>query len=355
MLVITKNGNPARHLRQYKPYIPRPVREARLVEYLGSEESYIGICKSSEQLAFPVPVMGTQLFAVDGMVIPAIEGAAFTSLSDIIAEATAGKQQELWFNKVGVVGTAAISSTLWYEGLLPSAGAAPGTLASGGTNYTRSTAGAIGPQVNADGGDTLHLLSGFASATVAGNTLMLIDRIWGGLIDRTTTSAQSITMTPTRYETTGSTGTSKNNQAFVEVSTVLANTAHSYTSFTYVDDSGNTTETAAAITGRAAAVVKTFDHSGIFIPINTGDRGISDITSITLSATLASGAMSLILCHPLAIMPCNVANQGQFFDYINGMFNMIRIYDDACLSFIESYKPSTTATSYFGKFVLVSG
>jgi hypothetical protein len=42
-------------------------------------------------------------------------------------------------------------------------------------------------------------------------------------------------------------------------------------------------------------------------------------------------------------------------DGINSAFNLQRIYDDACLSFLEISKSAVTATNWWGAVNMVSG
>lgn len=274
----------------------------------------------------------------------------FASRSDAISEATSGgKLQSLLINKVGVTGVAAAHNTLWFEGNVPAAGSAGANLAAG-TNCTRTTTGAIGPQTNAAGGDTLHLAGAQMLGTVGANTLMLYDRLWHGVIDRTVSTTQTVTMTPPRYATTDSVG----NFAFVEIQVALPATAHNIT-LQYVDQDGNAAENAAALAGISSGIAKRLDHTPWCVPLNAGDTGFRDLTQITLSATLASGTIQLVAGHFLGYLPCPVANTMPLFDFLSGPLNPPRIQDDACLSLLEVSKGATTATTYNGAIVLLSG
>lgn len=358
-LIFDKTPNPYRHILK-RPWITPPVSEARFVRVFG-EEQYEALMLASLPHKWPIPILGTVCYAVEGKLIPRIAGAGFTSLSDLINEATnGGKSQFVQFQRVGVTGVVAAHNTLWFEGSVPAAGAAGAALA-GGTNCTRTTTGALGPQDNAAGGDTLHLVTGYVQATVASMTLLLYDRIWHGVPVITSGSGtpQTVTMTPARYAGTGAGGTSKGNFAFVEISSALPATAHGW-DFQYIDDNGNTAETSPTVTGLSSGIAKRLDTAigGSYIaPLNAGDVGISDLTQWTLrTANLASGALNFALGHPLCLLPCSTAaNQMVVLDGINSQFNLLRIYDDACLALLEINKAATTATTYTGAFQLVSG
>lgn len=305
----------------------------------------------------PIPILSLpQVQICDGLLLPVFQGAGFSSLSDLINEATTGgKAQDLLYSKTGITGVANSSSTLWTAAGNPSAGSAGAALA-GGTNCTNATAGAI-PQRNATGGDTLHITTVWSMPSVANNTLLLFDRIWHGTAAASTAGAQTVTMTPTRYDTTGSTGTSKGNFATVEVTATLGATAHTWT-IQYVDDSGNSAETTAGNVGVSGCIASRLDVAASAMwsaNLNTGDMGISDITQFTMGASVTGAGTNIVLGHPLGFIPQPVAQQMVVLDGINSAFNLVQVLDDACLSLFELYKLATTATQYNGWIKLVSG
>ena len=287
-----------------------------------------------------------------GAKAPVTAYAGFASFSDFLAELSVKQQIIGPFVKVGVTGVAGVTNTLWYEGSQPAAGATAAALASG-TNHTKSTTGAI-QFVNAASGDTLHLIGAAVNVSLSPNTLLLYDRIWAGEPAINTTGAQTVTMTPARYASLTETAQDYcgGNFAFVEVRVVLPATAHNWT-LQYVDQAGNAAENAPVLTGVSSAIAKRLDHTSAapwFIPLNAPDSGISDITQITLSATLASGSPCLVLGHPLAMWPLLMGgNATALFDHVNGSAPWIpRIFDDACLAMMEINKASTSAVTYNG-------
>jgi len=64
------------------------------------------------------------------------------------------------------------------------------------------------------------------------------------------------------------------------------------------------------------------------------------------SAAVATGVINFVIGHPLAWMPCPVANLVNLFDFIGTAFNLVRIFDDAAMAFLEVNKPTTGATNY---------
>ena len=284
--------------------------------------------------------------------------AGFTSLSDLIAEATAGKRREFQFQKVGTTGVVNVTNSLWGVGNMPAAGA-NAAAAPGGTVPDDSTTGAF-PFTNPTGGDTQHFVSGFPLASVAGNTLLLYDRLFAVNKTMASTATESVTGVPTRYQSTtgGAADSAEGNFLFVEVGgTALAATAHNWTVCLYTDQSGNGSATLPSLTGNSGAIVRRLDHpvGQWFAPLATGDTGIQQLDQMQCSASVATGVINFVIGHPIAWMPCPIANLVCVADGINSAFNLARIFDDAALAFLEVCKPATTATTYNGSWTTVSG
>lgn len=279
---------------------------------------------------------------------------AFSSLGDLIAEATGGKRQEFPFVKTGTTGVVGVSNTLWGVGAMPSAGAVA-SAAPGGRAPTKATAGAL-PFANPTGGDTQHFVSGFPLATVI-NTLLLYDRIFDVVKAASSSATEAVTGVPTRYQSTtqGAADYIGGNFLFVEQFSALAATAHNWTACLYTDDAGNASQTLPSLASPGTALINRLDHAGWFAPLAVGDTGIKELDQMQCSAGTITGNANFVIGHPIAWMPCPIANVVCIMDGINTAFNLARIFDDACLAFLEVYKPTTTATQYTGTFTTVSG
>lgn len=284
--------------------------------------------------------------------------AGFASLSDLISEATTGgKKQILNYQKTGPTGVASVTSSLWRLGAMPAAGTTP-SAAPGGNAPTKATTGAL-PFNNAASGDTLHLVSSAGVATVAGMSMLLYDRIFHVAKTINSTATEAVTGVPTRYQSTTGSGPDvvEGNFLFVEVGgTALAATAHNWTVCTYTDQDGNAS-TLPSLTGNSGAIVDRLDHptGQWFAPLETGDTGIRTLTQMQCSALVATGAVNFVIGHPIAWMVHPLANQVVIMDYVNTAFNLERIFDDACLAFLEPLKNATTATTFSGAITVVSG
>lgn len=282
---------------------------------------------------------------------------AFTSLSDLIAEASAGKNYYYNFQKVGTTGVVASTNTLWFVGNMPAAGAAAGA-APGGTVPTDATTGAF-PFTNPTSGDTQHFVYGDVTCGTAANTLLVYDRIFSVTKTMNSTATEAVTGVPTRYTSTtgGAANSAEGNFLIIECRTVLPATAHNWTVCTYTDQSGNVGATLPSVTGNSANIVNRLDQPAgtWFNPLASGDTGLTALTQMQCSALVATGNIDFTIGHPIAMLPCPVANMVCVTDGINTAFNLTRIFDDACLAFLEITKPATAATTYIGTVRGVAG
>lgn len=329
----------------------RATHLARLERWLGAEQ-LLQLHQSSLGVRYPIPVLNIpgKVYAHDGDFYGMIAGGTgFSSLSDLISEATVGgKRQDKMFTKIGTLTAINSFASLWNVGAMPGAGGAPASRP-GGAVPTNATVGGL-QQADPAGSDTLHITTGFSQGSVAPNTLLLYDRLFhAAAINHNSSAAQTITGVPTRYATT----TSPGNFAFLEVTTVLTSTPFNIT-MTYTDQAGNGAEAAPTLAGSFSSAVTRIPHNPWFIPLNAADTGLRTCTQIQFSAAAASGVSNLVMGHPLAYMPCPQANVMLPLDGINSAFNLVEILTGACLAFIE-IKGVGTATTYNGQVIMVSG
>jgi len=283
--------------------------------------------------------------------------AGFASLSDLIAEASTGKRREYAFQKVGATGVINVTNSLWGLGNLPPAGA-NGSAAPGGRACNDSTTGAF--PIDNVSADTRHFVMAAHTASVAANSLLLYDRIFDVAKTMNSGATESVTGVPTRYQS--STVTDANyaggNFAFVEVGSVaLAATAHNWTVCQYRNQAGTDAQSFPSLTGNASAIVRRLDHpvGQWFMPLAGSDVGVMDLAQMQCSTTVATGEINFVIGHPLAFMPCPVANMVCITDGLNTAFNLVRIFDDAAMAFLEMPKPATGATTYSGTITAVHG
>ena len=282
---------------------------------------------------------------------PSRLNAGFASLSDFIVQfSTPSKRRQFPFFKVGPSGTAGAAASLWQSIGGPGAGAA-GSASPGGRACDDMTAGAMS-LMNAAGGQTMKYVSSSPIASVAANTLLLYDRLFDVAKNMNSNATEAVTGVPTRYQSTVSTNEdwAGGNFAFPEVQGVLAATGHNWTVCQYTDDAGNAAQSFPSIAGVASAAAQRIDLllGAWFMPLAAGDFGLTRVTQMQLSAAVATGTANFVIGHPIAVMPCPIA--GQVTPLESTAYAFERIFDDACLSFLELPKPSGTATNYSGFF-----
>jgi hypothetical protein len=286
------------------------------------------------------------------------QAGAFGSLDALVAAATAGKKQDITFQKVGSASNSTASETsLWRAGNQPAAGGAAAA-APGGTVPTSATTGALGFFNAPANANTHHFVAGYAMASVAGNTLLLYDRIFAAAKTMNSTATEAVTGVPTRYtnQATGNDDYIGGNFCFPECGTVLPATAHNWTVCQYTDQAGNAANSFAATAGISACVANGIDlpTNSWFLPLAAGDTGVKALTQMQCSALVATGTIDFVIGHPIAFFPCPIAQLICTVDGVYTAFNLTRVYDNACLAFIEMPKPANTGTTYTGQVSLVS-
>jgi hypothetical protein len=206
--------------------------------------------------------------------------------------------------------------------------------------------------------DTRHIVAAGAVASVAGNTLLLYDRIFQVNKTMSSTATEAVTGVPTRYQSTtpGAQDSAEGNFLFVEVGAALGATAHNWTVCQYTDQGGTGGVSLPSLTGNASAIVNRLDHpaSQWFAPLASGDTGIQQLDQMQCSASV-TGTINFVIGHPLCWIPIPIANLFCEVDGINTSFNLVRIFDDAALALLEVMKPSTTATTYNACVTTVAG
>lgn len=285
----------------------------------------------------------------------------FTSISDALSEAAGGKRQMLGTGpivRVGVTGVVGAANTLWNSGSQPAAGAI-GSAAPGGRACTSATTGAF-QYTNPGGSDTMHLTGADFSASVVNMSLLLYDRLFDVAKTMNSTATEAVTGVPTRYQgtTPGAADYAGGNFLFVEAITALAATAHNWTTCTYTDQDGNTGATLPSLTGNSGNIAQRLDHptsAPWFAPLASGDTGVKALTQMQCSAAVATGTVDFVIGHPLGVLAFPLANYAFPFDWLTSRDQAPRIFDSACLAFLELNKPATSATTYTGMLYGTAG
>jgi hypothetical protein len=284
--------------------------------------------------------------------------AGFASLDELIAAATVGGQNYNFFwQKAGVTGIVNGTTSLWGVGAHPAAGANAAN-APGGEAPTDATTGAIS-FLNPTGGKTLHNTALIASASVGQMAALLYDRIFQVNKTMASTTNESVTGVPTRYQssTPGAVDSAEGNFLMIEVGgTALAATAHNWNAL-YRDNGGTDAQTLPTVTGNSGAIVRRLDQplGQWFCPLATGDTGIMDLNEIDCSASVATGVINFVIGHPIGWAAMGLAGAFAMIDTVNSLVRLERIFDDAALALLQPLSAATTATNWNVHAIAIAG
>lgn len=279
----------------------------------------------------------------------------FSSLSDLINEVSNnGKRRDFTLNKTGTATVVGGTNSLWRVGAYPAAANAASNAPTGNVP-TSSTQGAFF-FVNPTSPDTQHFVRADVMSSAAPRTLLMYDRLFEVNKTMSSAAAENVTGTPTRYQNVADDQPDSRDGNFlcVEIQAALGATAHNWTA-TYTDHNGNA-GTLPSLTGNASGIINRLDHplNQWFAPLQAGDNGIGTLTQMTCSAVV-TGTVAFFIGHPIAFLPCVVANMITIVDGINTAFNLTRVFDNAALSFLDLNCPATTAPTFNGMFATASG
>jgi hypothetical protein len=278
-------------------------------------------------------------------------------MDDLINEMTSGKFSRADWNKL--TGAAAYTAGRWFD--MSNLAGTPVANAWAGTALAWRTcdeATGNGTQIFGipHGGnvspDTKHILNVSAVTAVATGVpaqLMLVDLqgYWPGITNNSAT-AQTLTGTPSLRYTNGA----GCRLFWVQTATAGAtaqNIAVSYSNTT--PTSGRTLPVTVAMT--ASAITPHISHSGTaannygpFLPLASGDTGVSNVASVTMSAA-NTGTGALCLARPLLTLPITTASVAGERDLLNQLPSLPRVMDGACLTWLYFAGAATGATTNF--------
>jgi hypothetical protein len=180
----------------------------------------------------------------------------------------------------------------------------------------------------------------YGSGGGSGCIIMLADRLWhnSGIVV-TTTTAQTITSAawPARDRN----GSTDGEGVFVglEVTTGLGNALNTTTTISYTNSSGTSGRT-----GTIAAIDASSPIGKFFVfRLDAGDTGVRSIQSITLGATLTSGAVSLVAFRPICMVGASLY---EFWNNHNAFkLGFPKIYNESSLMLFGLPGQSVTATA----------
>jgi hypothetical protein len=187
-----------------------------------------------------------------------------------------------------------------------------------------------------------------AVSTAVPGYLLLVDLqgYWPG-ISLNSGTAQTLTGTPTLRYANGA-----GLRLFGVVTTASGATAHNI-ALSYTNQSAASGKslpvtvacTASAIVGHVTHSGTAANNYGPFLPLASGDTGVQNVASVTISAASGSGAMALCLARPLAMVPITTLGVLAERDLFSQIPSLPRIYDGACLAFLYFAGAATAAST----------
>ena len=281
----------------------------------------------------------------------------FSSMDDLINEMTSGKFSRADWNKL--TGAAAYTAGRWFDMSnltgTPVANAWAGTALAWRTcdeatgNGTQIFGIPHGGNVSPDTKHILNVSAVTAVATGVPAQLMLVDLqgYWPGISNNSGT-AQTLTGTPSLRYTNGA-GCRLFWVQTAAAGATAQNIALSYSNT--VPTSGRALPVTVAMT--ASAIAGHISHSGTaannygpFLPLASGDTGVSNVASVTMSAA-NTGTGALCLARPLLTLPITTASVAGERDLLNQIPSLPQVKDGACLVWLYFAGAATGATTNF--------
>ena len=283
---------------------------------------------------------------------------SFTSIDDLVSEVTGGKFSRYDWNKI--TGGSAYTAGRWYDfsplGGTPIANAWAGTALTY-TPCNESTGNGTqifgmrhGGDVTPDGKHLLNATAITGVATGVPSQLMLVDMCgYWPQINMNLATAQTLSGTPTLRYTNG-----VGVRAYLVITTTSGATAHNV-AMSYTDQDGNTGNTLpVTVACTAPAIVGHITHSGTaannygpFLPLASGDYGIRNVASVTISAASGAGQAALVLARPIMTIPLTTVSIATERDFLNQIPSLPSIPDGACLTWLYFAGAATAASSNF--------
>jgi hypothetical protein len=104
--------------------------------------------------------------------------------------------------------------------------------------------------------------------------------------------------------------------------------------------------TASAIAGHISHSGTAANNYGPFLPLASGDTGVSNVASVTFSAA-NTGTGALCLARPLLTLPLTTVSVAAERDLLNQLPSLPRVMDGACLVWLYFAGAATGATTNF--------
>ena len=226
--------------------------------------------------------------------------------------------------------------TLWTATGLPGAGGNTTSGPANGRVLTSATAGAL-PLIDPAPGENLYL-TGVRSYTSgpSASSLLLVDRISDCQIAHNEASGNFTGLTATsRLEAAGN-GFDDGCMIWLEVTSGFSAASNTF-NFTYTNSDGTGSRVTPNFNTLASqsAGNSVIGATGMFVPLQAGDRGVRSIESFTLVAGTGTGNFNVCLVRPLVWVPTLLIGYIERDTAIQ-VVRPRRIYASSCLTFIHA-------------------
>lgn len=198
-----------------------------------------------------------------------------------------------------------------------------------------------------------YWLNDIGICTSVAHLVNFFDIVWYNTgVNVTTTTAQAISMPGASKPARDLFGTTDGHGWIPAILVTGATTnagAITNTTLAYTSSDGTTTRTATIPSFPATAVI------GTLVPfaLQAGDRGVRDITGITLGTSYGGGSISLVLLRKLASVPNPIVNVGGIMNKLVNEPTGVKLYNGTAL-FVSYVSSATTATVLSGTVQVVA-
>jgi hypothetical protein len=184
------------------------------------------------------------------------------------------------------------------------------------------------------------------SALIApGECILMYDRLFDVAKTMSSSATEAVTGTLSRYTSTTTTDPAScvGNFCFPECTASLGATNHNWTVCQYTPQSGTGTSSFASAAGFNGGVTGVIDvpNGQWFLFPAAGDTGMTALTQMQCSAVV-TGTINFVVGHPIAWIPTLPTAAMHDIGGVTSAFNMTRIFDGACLSYIIPTSGGTT-------------
>lgn len=283
--------------------------------------------------------------------------AGFTLLSDLM-QMGRNQAQTIPFQKSETTASTGNTLTLWAVGEAPLAGDPPSLeVGAGGTFHYSGDKGALPYRDARDYGHN-YFTGGWAQNSGGAVTILVYDRLWSGSLLLNTTADQVPDLsTLDRFYVAGQEShpqSARGNFVMPEVRTTLSAVGHTL-NLTYTN-SENTGFRTSSITGVASCVANRIDHGTPplwYFPMQSGDAGVKSIDAVSVSVGTMTGAINIVLGHPIAWLVSPAASLAGVMDGIASGTQMVYIPPQSCLAMLHVARNASTNVATRGAITVV--